>query len=243
MKLPNRRQFLTTAMLGLSGCATLAKIPDSPARHLAGPCLQESEAGSRYFITVFGAQNLLCFPYRTHSFATAMKATCVDDALVVEESHTISWLPKTLVIRPFALQPEPGINLNLHDTLQLMLSTGHRLSQWGAYECRPALFRRFVAQKQFLESGAIGYQVFDMFGEAGRLGNGCLCLHALIDMDPNFQRDQFPFLRFGNHASRWFVKQMWDNDALISPENTYDCLDEQLAIKPFPIAKKSYLSG
>ena len=36
------------------------------------------------------------------------------------------------------------------------------------YEGRPRFYRRFVVQKQFLESGTVGYQCVDNVGEAAR---------------------------------------------------------------------------
>jgi hypothetical protein len=101
------------------------------------------------------------------------------------EAHTISWLPATLDIRPLRLSVEPGVNLDLHETIAYALSNGERVSVWGPYECRPSFYRRFRAQKDFIESGRVGYQCEDNFGEAARTGDGCDCIHAVSDLDPS----------------------------------------------------------
>ena len=79
-------------------------------------------------------------------------------------------MPATLDIRPLSLHIEPGVNLELHETLRYALDTGEHIAQWGPYECRPELYYRTVVQKDFLESGAMGYQCIDTIGEAGRTG-------------------------------------------------------------------------
>ena len=88
------------------------------------------------------------------------------------ESHTISWLPASLKIRPLFLRPEPAVDLGLHETIAYVRDNGERVSMWGPYECRSSFFHRFVIQKEFLDSGRIGYQCNDNNGEAARTGDG-----------------------------------------------------------------------
>ena len=44
---------------------------------------------------------------------------------------------------------------------------GERVSLWGPYEIPPGLYRKLLSQKEFIESGAVGYQCIDTIGEAG----------------------------------------------------------------------------
>ena len=63
---------------------------------------------------------------------------------------------------------------------------------WGPYEVWHGFAHRFMVQKQFLDTGAVGYQCVDVRGEAAKLGNGCNCIHAVTDMDPIYPRWRLP---------------------------------------------------
>jgi hypothetical protein len=68
-----------------------------------------------YFAVVFGAQRpLLQLPRYTHSFATFAHL----DPAGRLEAFTISWLPSTAEVRVLRLQPEPGHNYTLAQTLK-----------------------------------------------------------------------------------------------------------------------------
>jgi hypothetical protein len=149
------------------------------------------------------------------------------------ESHTISWLPATLRIRTWRFRTEQGVNLSLHETLCDAMHKGERVSQWGPYECRPNLYFRFLVQKQFLESGRIGYQCIDTVGESARTGNGCDCIHAMTDMDPQFSRSRYPLSRFGNAATRFVVREVRRRDVLIDPDQTHDWLNGYLDLDAY----------
>jgi hypothetical protein len=110
-----------------------------------------------------------------------------------------------------------------------------RIVEWGPYECRPALYQKFLAQKASLESGRVGYQCVDYVGESGRCCNGVNCIHALTDMDPAFPWIDFPLLRYGEPASRSFVRHLEKNDFLIQPEQTCPWLDHALYLDRYPI--------
>jgi hypothetical protein len=110
----------------------------------------------------------------------------------------------------------------------------------GPYECRPHLYYRSLVQKDFLESGQIGYQAIDVVGEAARKGNGCDCIHSVTDMDPLFNRNHYPLRRFGDIASQFLVKQVWERDILIHPEQTHDWLNEVLGLNQYPITHRCY---
>src|SRR4029077_4173862 len=115
---------------------------------------------------------------------------------------TISWLPATLEVRTWNFHTEKAVNLDLHETLRTVLANGERVSQWGPYECRPNLYNRFLVQKEFLDSGRIGYQAVDTVGESARKGDGCDCIHAMTDMDPMLSRNHYSLIRYGDSATR-----------------------------------------
>ena len=95
-------------------------------------------------------------------------------------------------------------------------------------------------QKEYLESGAIGYQCIDDVGEAARKGNGCDCIHAITDQDPLFSRGRYPLRRFGNTASEFIVKEVWRRGLLIQPEQTHDWLNAVLGLDRYPIEHRRY---
>jgi hypothetical protein len=186
----------------------LARKPLTPAADIS-PCQAAAVAarpGERYFILVFGSQGTPKRPKYTHSWATVVKvARCDGSGAPVIEESTISWLPTSLDIRPLSPHVEPGTNFALHFTIEEMLRQEQHISVWGPYEVRPGLVYRFQVQKWFLESGRIGYQCIDSFGEAARTGNGCDCIHAVTDMDPLFSRGRYPLAYFGEADHGWLL--------------------------------------
>ena len=73
-----------------------------------------------------------------------------------------------------------------------------------------------MVQKQFMESGEVGYQCIDNIGEAPRDGAGCDCIHAMSDIDLIFNRRRYPLTYFGEAASRNIVLQVRQADLDLS---------------------------
>ena len=99
---------------------------------------------------------------------------------------------------------------------------------------------RFRVQKEFLESGRVGYQCIDSFGEAARTGNGCDCIHAVTDLDPLFDRTRYPLSHFGIDGSRNVVKQIHNRPTILRPEANHDWLLTQLGLDKYPIEHKQW---
>lgn len=118
----------------------------------------QPQTGERYYMTLFGAQSVPFRTRNTHTFATFTRTTPTPSGEAVAESHTVSWLPSTLRVRPLAVRPEPGVNLTLDQTFQWVSSFDGRVSAWGPYEIGPDRFYPAVARKADLESGAISYR-------------------------------------------------------------------------------------
>src|SRR5262249_42197602 len=142
--------------------------------------------------------------------------------------------------RVYRLRVETGANLDLGTTIEEVLHNNERVSLWGPYETWQGFYTRFVTQKAFLETGALGYQCNDGFGETGRRGNGCNCFHALSDMDPQFDRRQYPLLEYGDRASENIVRQVFARPILIHPEQTHDWLISALGLDRCPIVRRHY---
>src|SRR5262249_42781614 len=108
------------------------------------------------------------------------------------------------------------------------------------YETWHGLYKRFMTQKAFLDSNAVGYQAVDTIGEAARKGNGCNCFHALSDMDPLFDRRQYPLRYFGDSATLNIVRQLQQRPVLIQPRRTHDWLIPALGLDRYPIVRRHY---
>src|SRR5262249_46782124 len=115
-----------------------------------------------------------------------------------------------------------------------------RVSLWGPYEVGPGLAYRFGVQKAFMESGDVGYQCIDSLGEAARTGAGCNCIHSITDMDPQFDRNQYPLRYFGDSASRNIVRQLHDRPIIICPDADHSWLLTLLGLDKYPIERRSY---
>ena len=102
---------------------------------------------------------------------------------------------------------------------------------------RPQAYRRFLLQKAYMESGQVGYQTIDTVGTGD--GRGCDCIHAITDMDPEFDRDYYPLTRFGVSGSRFIVRQVFERNLLIS-EDTHSWLETPLGLCDYPIDRRVY---
>lgn len=237
------RFFLSCALLTAStcGCALTANRPQSPATTLSARTMlaDPAPANQRFYILVYGSQSSPPQPRNAHSWATAVKVTDTQAGLQIE-AQTISWYPRDLDIEPFRLRVEPGVNLELHFTIEEVLRHDERVSLWGPYETWHGLYQRFLTQKGFLEAGAVGYQCVDTVGEAGREGNALNCIHALTDMDPQFNRSRYPLVFFGEAASYHVVRQLHERPVLIRPQVTHDWLIPALGLSRYPIYKRIY---
>lgn len=237
----DRRQslFVLLSLLPINGCAAIAVQTPSPARQIDTSGIV-AEPGEQFYVIVFGSERTTRLPRFTHSWATFIRVS--EQGLGREpsvEAHTISWVPATLDTRTLSLKTEEGANLNLHQSLCNAISTGQHVAQWGPYECRPSLYFRALVQKQFLESGQVGYQCIDTVGEAGRTGNGCDCIHAITDMDPLFSRTQYALIRYGIAASRFMVGELGRRD-LINASRTHNWLNQRLGLHCYPISHRRY---
>jgi hypothetical protein len=239
-----RISLVLLCLLAVSGCAGFAVQPPTPAKYMDVTGMQEPRPGEHFYVSVFGSETTPRLPRFTHSWALLIHTTEQGEGREPKiESHTISWMPATLDIRTCSFHVEEGTNLGLHETLVYALRTGEHVAQWGPYECIPEVYYRSVVQKEFLESGRVGYQCVDTVGESARMGNGCDCIHAITDMDPLYSRSRYRLIRFGTAASRFIVGELWRRDMLINPDHSHDWLNAQLGLNSYPITHRRYYGG
>jgi len=223
-------------LCGIGGCANLAVMPPTPARYLDLTGLGEPPPAERFYVVLFGSESTPRIPRFSHSWCVVVHVTEQGEGCPPRiETHTISWMPSTLQIRCWSPRIERGENLGLQETLRWAQGTGQRIAQWGPCECRPELFYRLATQHQFLESGRIGYQCIDTMGEAFRTGNGCDCIHAITDADPEFNRAHYRLIGFGIPASRFIASELRCRDMLINPDYTHEWLNQVLGLNAYRI--------
>jgi hypothetical protein len=217
--------------------------PPSPARDLDIETLLSApkREHEHYYVLIFGSQLPIRIPRFTHTWATVVKAMEVPGSPPqIIETATISWMPATLDIHPYRMRVETGVNLDLCTTISEMRRHKERISLWGPYETWQGFYLRFTTQKNFLDSGALAYQCTDELGEAARKGNGSNCFHALSDMDPQFDRTQYPLLSYGDAAGKNIVKQLFARPILIHPQETHDWLIPALGLDCDRIVRRHY---
>jgi hypothetical protein len=238
----NHRTLLMFLCLAVtSGCARFAVQPPTPAKDMDPTGMWDPRPGEHFYVAMFASQSVPKFPRWTHCWATFVRVTEQGKGLPPKiESHTISWMPANLKVQPWHFHVQKGTNLSLQETLLFAMDNRERISEWGPYECRPRLYYRALVQKEFLESGRVGYQCIDDVGEAASTGDGCDCIHAMTDMDPVYSRARYPLSRFGNTATRFVVRELRRRDILIRSDQTYDWLNTSLGLEPYPIVHRQY---
>jgi hypothetical protein len=110
----------------------------------------------------------------SHTFASFYKGDDLSRGMI--KPTTISWLPATGVIDPFA--SDPGHNFTLAQTLEMACRLDREVKSWGPYEIEPTLYQRAVKRVRLLNSGRVQYSMIDT---APRTMN---CIDAAGDLTP-----------------------------------------------------------
>jgi hypothetical protein len=165
-----------------------------------------AQASERYYVLIFGSQSHPKLLRYTHTWATFVRAVGDEanpDGCTLYQ-HTISWLPATLNIRVWSPFPEPGINLDLYQTLGAVAAHNQRVTLWGPFVITPDLYERSLRIYQILNSGAVRYRAISS-------GSDLLisdCIHAVAAVDPLFGRSHYPLIRIGDPASRFIAREI-----------------------------------
>jgi hypothetical protein len=225
-----------------AGCASLAKQPDTPADDIPLDAYVNvpTPPGERYFLLVFGSESKPKKAKYTHTWATMVRVKESPGTAPTLEQFTISWMPATLDIQPYSRRVEPGVNLDMRFSVEEMLRHDETVAVWGPYEVGFWMFDRFMVQKQFIDSGKIGYQCIDSIGEAARKGNGCDCIHAVTDLDPLFDRSRYPLSYYGLSGSKNVVRQIHTRPVILHPEADHSRLFTQLGLDEYPIERRPW---
>ncbi len=242
MTITRRSGLLLALTLPAMGCALFAQKTPTPAAQLnqAELVAHGPVPGVRHYLVVYGSQKKTRNPAYTHTWATLVTTTEVEGGAPLVAEETISWLPIELPIQALSRQVVPGKNYGNHETIRYMLDTKQDVALWGPFEVWHGFAHRFRVQKGFLESGTVGYQCIDTWGEAGRAGNGCDCIHAITDMDPVYSRTGYPLFLYGQPASARLVRRIMHSPVPINPRTTHDWLLPRLGLDQYPIEHREY---
>lgn len=187
-------------------------------------------AGERYYMIVFAYQSVPNRGKDSHTFATFVKATSPTDL----EYHTISWMPATLVVRPFTLDPEPGRLLTLTESLELAYKNGHLVSMFGPYEIEPILFARSVRQSERLRNGEVLYKPLEPRFDNHQVSN---CIHA-VSILAELPRIRVGIPGYGESGSYRAVCRM--SGYIVNIKRTHDWLIPALGLEFEPILRRSH---
>jgi hypothetical protein len=189
---------------------------DAPVAADAPAC-----APDRYYLLLFGGQGNVLRPRTAHTWATYVRITPRPNGTIFLEQFTISWLPATLDIRPWAIRSEPGVNLDLYQTLEFMSGSWQRISLWGPFEVSEEHYRNAARHKEELEAGRFNYRVFDFCALNPHVSH---CVHAVTRTDPAFYRASPPILWFGSIGTNPVATGLIRSGIVADPHTTHDWL-------------------
>jgi hypothetical protein len=200
-----------------------------------------ARAGEAYYLLMFGAQRIPNNPDYSHTFATFVRATWPGDGPCPAsppclEAHTISWLPRNLEVRTWALLPECGHNFELHDTLRYVLANGERVSLWGPYQVAPEVYAQALNHIGALQSGTVLYKANDLGHRSDRVSN---CIHAVSTVvDGPRLRVMRPV--WGETASYAVLRRFlpW----VIDPDRVHPWVGSALGLNAYPIIYRDWES-
>lgn len=185
-----------------------------------------SAGGERYYLTLFGGQGDLLRPRTAHTWATFIRTASTSAGEQVVAVDTISWLPATLKLRPWALFSETGVNLTLQQTFDFMGShRRQRVAVWGPYEITADRYAQLQAQKALLESGAVRYHSLGLFG---RLPDVMHCIDGVTRTDPLWEKKANPSRWYGEAGTGQAVRSAVRSGFVLNPTVTHQWLVHEI---------------
>src|SRR4051794_11846005 len=193
----------------------------------------EARGGEFYYVMIFGSQSKPKLLRYTHTWATFVRAVGEgpDANSYSLDQHTISWLPQSLEVRPWTLLPEPGVNLDLYQTLDAVYRDREHVTMWGPFRIVPEVYQRSLGVKAILESGRAEYRAIS----TARNLLVSDCIHAVAAVDPVFGRGHYPLIRVGKPASRYIARQFIIRSAFDQYQTEASWLIPRLGLDRYPI--------
>jgi hypothetical protein len=185
------------------------------------------------FSMVFGSQSEPKQLRYTHTWVTMVRAVGEGPDLSTYnlELSTISWLPKTMDIKVLRPWGEPGVNLDLYQTLSAVLANQESITMWGPFVTRRELWGRSLYIRSILDSGLAQYRAISSPNNL-LVGD---CVHAVAAMDPVFGRGHYPLIRIGKPASRYMVHEIMRRSIFDQYQYNNAWLIPRLGLDRYPI--------
>ncbi len=186
-----------------------------------------------YYVMIFGSQSKPKLLQYTHTWATFIRAVGEgpDANSYALEQHTISWLPQSLDVRTWTLIPEPGVNLDLYQTLDAVYRDREHVTMWGPFRIQQGPYERSLQVKEILDSGRAEYRAIST--PRNLLISDCI--HAVAAVDPVFGRGHYPLIRVGKPASRYMARQMMTRSVFDQWQSDNSWLVPRLGLDRYPI--------
>ena len=213
------------------------------SKHIAGVVLfvglcaggsgASARGGEFYYEMIFGSQNSpKQFKY-SHTWATFIRVVGEgpDVNTYAIEAHTISWMPKSLDVKVLSRRPEPGVNLDLYQTLAVVGGQGQSVTMWGPFITRKELYDRSLEVLKIMASGAPEYRAIST--QRDLLISDCI--HAVAAVDSVFGRRHSPLIRIGKPASRYIARQVMTRSLLDQTLSDNAWLVPRLGLDRYPI--------
>lgn len=200
---------------------------------LVGPAAGTGRGGEFYYVLIFGSQSSPKILRYTHTWATLVRAVGEgpDPRNYEIYAHTISWLPETLELRVWRPWPEPGVNLDLYQTLDVVYSNRERVTMWGPLLIEKKIYDRSLWVLQIIASGAPQYRAISFPGNL-LISD---CIHAVAAVDPDFGREHYPLIRIGKPASRFIARQIVTRSPFDQAAYDNSWLIPRLGLDRYPI--------
>lgn len=195
-------------------------------------------AAERHYVLIFGSQSHPKLLRYTHTWATFVRTVGegADPNDWVVYQHTISWLPQTLRVRVWNPTPEPGINLDLYQTLDAVSAHNEGVTLWGPFVITPDIYERSLRVHQIAESGVARYRAISTSYDMTISD----CIHAVAAVDQVFGRDHYPLIRIGDPASRFIAREIMvrsvENRGIDQAAYDNSWLIPRLGLDRYPIA-------
>jgi hypothetical protein len=193
----------------------------------------ETRGEEFYYVIIFGSQSKPKLLQYTHTWATFIRAVGEgpDANSYSVYQHTISWLPQSLDVRTWTILPEPGVNLDLYQTLDAVYRDREHVTMWGPFRILPQVYERSLEVKAILDSGRAEYRAIST--PRNLLISDCI--HAVAAVDPVFGRGHYPLVRIGKPASRYIARQFMTRSVFDQYQTEASWLIPRLGLDRYPI--------
>ena len=129
-----------------------------------------------------------------------------------------------------AVFAEPGRNLDLSGTFDIVLSQCQRVTAFGPYQICEQLYCRARNHKERLERGEVRYTTTDVVRNTNRVSN---CIHALTVFNRENPRLRIGRTNYGVVASYYVTESYWD--WIVCPKQVHDWVADLLGLERYPI--------